>query len=71
MDDSQQPKRMNLAERRRARRMNARRHSNPFLVIVMAVFVFLPLMFLGGLWLTGLLTGNWQVWNWLMGLVGG
>jgi hypothetical protein len=71
MDSNQQPKRMNLAERRKVRRMNMRQHSNPFLVIFLAVFVFLPLMFFGGLWLAGALTGNWQAWNWLMGLVGG
>ncbi len=71
MDSNQQPKRMNLAERRKARRMNVRKNSNPFLVILLAVFVFLPLMFFGGMWLAGALTGNWQAWNFFMSLFGG
>jgi hypothetical protein len=78
MDVNQQPKRQNMAQIRKARRLAARRgehypgmpRNNPLLVIFLGVFVFLPLMFLGGLWLAGLLTGNWQAWNWLMGLVG-
>jgi hypothetical protein len=42
--------------------------NNPWLVAFLAIFVFLPLMFIAGAYLTGILTGDFRWWNFLIGL---
>lgn len=54
---------------RRGEQMPGMPRNNPWLVAFLGIFVFFPLMIFGGAYLGGVITGNWQTWNFLMLLV--
>jgi hypothetical protein len=76
MQNSGNTQKPDMAEVRRMRHLAARRgeqvpgmpRNNPWLVAFLAIFVFLPLMFIAGAYLTGILTGDFRWWNFLIGL---